>query len=437
MPIIEEAACQLEAGLTAAEVDRRLLALAREHNRLEAALCFYLKEMQQRQLYVSFGFSSTVDYARERLGFEDRKTRSLLYMAERFQSLPEIGQAFAQGELAWTKVREVVKVAQPETESLWLEKCRNLSNRQLEQEVRQSLPPVRKKTLVVVLEGELVDTWEQAREAAQRLAGKNLTDMEFIEVMMAEILCTYATTPALGPTGEEAAGGFAGDILERDGWQCTRPGCTCRVGLQGHHLEPRSQGGSDDPANRTVVCAICHSAVTRGVVKVSGRAPDHLVWEGPWGLIEKPLPLPARGAAEEKAGEDRGPGKGEPPKPNGDSLGSEAEDGLTASLVREVGPTYEYCGRCPGGVDHVIQAHLTLGCGGRVQWSGRGFEPSAQEGRARQIGGGNPCPDEQEPSPGSGLRQLAQTEAARHLPPVGRRGYWLPTRRTSKAPNAG
>jgi hypothetical protein len=130
MRVAEEAGCQLEAGLTAAEVDRRLLALSREHNRIEAALCFYLKEMQRRELYVSFGFSSTADYARERLGFEDRKTRSFLYMADRFETLPEIGQAFAQGELAWTKVREVVKVAQPETESLWLEKCKNLSNRQ-------------------------------------------------------------------------------------------------------------------------------------------------------------------------------------------------------------------------------------------------------------------------------------------------------------------
>ena len=50
--------------------DLAMVALAREHNRLEAALCFYPKEMNHRQLYVSFGFSSTVDYARERLGFE-------------------------------------------------------------------------------------------------------------------------------------------------------------------------------------------------------------------------------------------------------------------------------------------------------------------------------------------------------------------------------
>jgi len=355
MSASEEVAGKHEPGLPAAEVDRRLVALAREHNRIEAALCFYLKEMHQRQLYVSFGFSSTVDYARERLGFEDRKTRSLLYMAERFQALPAIGEAFSQGELAWTKVREVVKVAKPETESLWLEKCKNLSNRQLEREVRQSLPPERKKTLVVVLEGALLDTWEQAHEAAQRLAGKGLSDLEFLEVMMAEILCTYGATPPLGATGDETAGGYAQDILERDGYQCSRPGCTSRVGLQGHHLEPRSLGGSDEPANKTLLCCVCHAAVTRGVLKVRGRAPDQLVWEGPWGLIEKPLPLLIPAGSEREARRSESQRQGETPGRNETSAWPAPEDSSSASLAREAAPSYGYSGEQPGLVDHVIR----------------------------------------------------------------------------------
>jgi hypothetical protein len=32
-------------------------------------------------------------------------------------------------------------------------------------------------------------------------------------------------------------------------------------------------------------------AITQGRLKVSGRAPDGLTWEGPFGVIEKPLPL--------------------------------------------------------------------------------------------------------------------------------------------------
>ena len=67
-----------ESGLPAMEVDRLLVALARLHRRVEAALSFYLGEVEDRHLYLHFGHASTIDYSRERLGFEDRKTRSLL-----------------------------------------------------------------------------------------------------------------------------------------------------------------------------------------------------------------------------------------------------------------------------------------------------------------------------------------------------------------------
>ena len=185
-------------GLSAIEVDRRLVRLSRLHQRVESELCFYLREVDERRLYLKLGFASTLDYARERLGFEQRKAQSLLYMASRFQELPVLAKAFSAGELPWTKAREVVKVARPETEREWLKKCHEMSNRQLEQEVRRKLPPLKKLFLSFVLEGERIETWQQTREALERLAGKTLTDLEAFDLMCAEVLCTYATTPSFG-----------------------------------------------------------------------------------------------------------------------------------------------------------------------------------------------------------------------------------------------
>ena len=34
---------------------------------------------------------------------------------------------------------------------------------------------------------------------------------------------------------------------------------------------------------------VCHSAIERGVLKATGRAPDQITWEGPFGVIEEPL----------------------------------------------------------------------------------------------------------------------------------------------------
>ena len=71
------------------EVHGRLVLLARVELRVESALCFYLQEVEERGLYIDYGHACTVDYARECLGFEDRKTRTLLHLARRFKELPE------------------------------------------------------------------------------------------------------------------------------------------------------------------------------------------------------------------------------------------------------------------------------------------------------------------------------------------------------------
>jgi hypothetical protein len=266
--VLTETDVVLEKGLPAKEVDRRLVTLARAHRRAESALSYYLKDVDEQQLYRQYGHGNTIDYARERLGFEERKTQSLLNIARSFERLPKLNEAFQKGDIPWTKAREVAKVAKPETDREWLEKTQSLSNRQLEQQVRQTLPPVRKKTLVLVLEDDRLEAWEQTREACERLAGKTLNDIEVFDLMCAETLCTYALTPAFGDKDEcgesdegdgsdeskERAGGFARNVAERDGWICSRPGCSNRSALTGNHIIPRSRGGPDEDWNIHLVC---------------------------------------------------------------------------------------------------------------------------------------------------------------------------------------
>jgi hypothetical protein len=334
----------MKKGLSATEVDRRLLSLAKAHRRIESTLCFYLQEVEERQLYIELGHASTVDYARERLGFEDRKTWSLLQIARRFKVLPEMKKAFSKGEIPWTKAREAVKAATPETDKKWVKKCLEMTNRQIEKEVKQTLPPAKKKTLVLVLEGDMLNVWEQTREACERLAGKTLTDMEVFDLMCAEVLCTYATTPPFDPEKEDD-GGAVRSIAERDGWKCTRPGCRSRTALQGDHIVPRSQGGSDRDWNKTTLCAVCHHAKTTGIVKVSGRAPDGLTWEGPFGVIEKPLPLsmPTNGTGRLLARED------------GETYGGgKPLSSLGAMLSRDARPRDLYQENDKRSSDHVI-----------------------------------------------------------------------------------
>jgi hypothetical protein len=268
-------------------VHERLLKLVKADRRLESALSFYLLEVEKRALFRHYGYASTVDYAREELGLEDRKTRTLLRLVIRLEELPMMKAAFGRGEIPYTKAREAVKAATPETEETWLRKCKELSNRQLEREVKKEAPPEQTRFVSFLLDEGRIAVWERVREAMERMAGKTLTEIEVWDLMCAVAMLEHDLTPPLGDEGAPMTG-YVRAVIERDGFRCTRPGCGNRSSLQGSHIRSRARGGSDDPSNLHTVCAACHQAIERGTLKVSGTAPDDITWEGPFGTIETP-----------------------------------------------------------------------------------------------------------------------------------------------------
>jgi hypothetical protein len=69
-------------------------------------------------------------------------------------------------------------------------------------------------------------------------------------------------------------------VFARDGWRCAVPGCTSRCSLHDHHVIFRSAGGSEAAENRVALCAFHHQrCLHAGLLGVSGRAPDALVFE--------------------------------------------------------------------------------------------------------------------------------------------------------------
>ena len=68
-------------------------------------------------------------------------------------------------------------------------------------------------------------------------------------------------------------------IAVRDRFECQFPGCSLRSG-SAHHIRFRSQGGPDEPWNEIFGCNVHHlDGVHRGWIRVSGRAPDQLLFE--------------------------------------------------------------------------------------------------------------------------------------------------------------
>jgi hypothetical protein len=52
------------------------------------------------------------------------------------------------------------------------------------------------------------------------------------------------------------------------------------VAVHAHHIKSRSHGGTDDEWNLVSLCAAHHlHGIHGGRIRVTGRAPDALVWE--------------------------------------------------------------------------------------------------------------------------------------------------------------
>ena len=66
-------------------------------------------------------------------------------------------------------------------------------------------------------------------------------------------------------------------VWRRDGGKCTVPGCRSANHIELHHIIAREHGGTHDPSNLTLICDSCHAAIHRGLITLTGKAPDALV----------------------------------------------------------------------------------------------------------------------------------------------------------------
>ena len=80
-------------------------------------------------------FSMNFDAAKTILGLGARETRERIRIGRALRQLPGVEHAFIAGDVSYSRVREVTRVAQPDTESDWLELAQSLDMRALERRV--------------------------------------------------------------------------------------------------------------------------------------------------------------------------------------------------------------------------------------------------------------------------------------------------------------
>lgn len=127
-------------GPTWVDVDARLRALAQAQREADHAQGRLLLAARRLAVHAELGLGSFSEYAERLFGFSPRQLAERLRVATALEKLPRLDAAVAGGELTWSAVRELTRVADADTEQAWLAAADGRTVREVERLVANRLP---------------------------------------------------------------------------------------------------------------------------------------------------------------------------------------------------------------------------------------------------------------------------------------------------------
>lgn len=263
------------------------------------------------------GVSGWLHYAIEVLGYTAHEARDQYSVAQRLEKLPLLSRAAENGTIRWSHLLAVVAHATPETEERCLELARSCSIGKLRKILRGGQPDEDTDTAELRLQVDrvLAAVLDQVTRQLSEEAGRPLKTAEVIHCLCAQRLTgsafpdervwASATREAQRDCeSREVASGKhwltvdvlrnarlrfneearlltpaqRRELLRRDGYCCSTPGCPNTLWLHAHHIRFFCAGGATDRENMLIVCSRCHRNIHEGHLRVSGRAPNRLHW---------------------------------------------------------------------------------------------------------------------------------------------------------------
>jgi len=133
-----ETKCEAESDWKS--VDRALRTIAQRRAVLDADEARWLREAEALQIWRPLGMVSALDYMERVLGYGPRVAQDRLRVARALGMLPQLTTALAHGELPFSAIRELTRVATPVTEAAWREAATGKNLRQIEELVADHRP---------------------------------------------------------------------------------------------------------------------------------------------------------------------------------------------------------------------------------------------------------------------------------------------------------
>ena len=163
-----------------------LVKLARKRAGLDFEEGRWLLRAFRGEAHARLGYGSFAEYCERLFGYNPRLTREKLRVAEALEALPETAKQLRTGKISFSAVRELSRVAIPETETEWLKSAAGKTVREVEDLVSGQRPGAlpgdvpdagaKRHVLRFEVSAEVLATFREAMSKIRRDAGESLDD---------------------------------------------------------------------------------------------------------------------------------------------------------------------------------------------------------------------------------------------------------------------
>jgi len=172
------------------EIDRALRSIATQRSGLDVEEAKWLRIADSEGVWHALGFVHGLEYLEEVFGYRPRTAKERLRVARELGDLPELAQALGSGELNYSVVRELSRVATPETVARWIDRARGRTLRDVEQMVSGRKkgddpddapdPALVDHDVHLELDAESHALWRDLRKGLEEELGRSLDDKQLI-----------------------------------------------------------------------------------------------------------------------------------------------------------------------------------------------------------------------------------------------------------------
>ncbi len=203
-------------GCALFELEERLVRAARSSGPLRSALARVAARLVETRAWERLGYARLSDYAAERAGISARSLQDLALVGRVLTHCEELRAILERGELPWTKVRLLARVARRRRMAPWLALARRVSAHELSKAVRRVMPdsvegggldePRYVNPVEIACTREVYEKWELALRLARQVAGASLGAQHAAELIAAEVLSAIPLEQAEVPEPEDEDG---------------------------------------------------------------------------------------------------------------------------------------------------------------------------------------------------------------------------------------